>query len=419
MKPTFRSLAAAVAVSGVSLLQAGGFFIQENNSLLGQAFAGRGVDNGNVSTMFTNPANMSSVQKHAVHAQLTGILPSAKFTQTGGAETGNNGGNGAKNALVPALYLLGKVNEKVRVGLGITSPWGLTTKWNDGWVGRFFAIRSSIQTININPSISYKMNDQWAFGVGVSLEYMKANLSKDIPFTANPQARVNISGQDYAMGANLGLIYSPWTSTRFGLSWRSEVSHNLKGHVVYTGVPAAVAAARSEFRTGAATAAMRTPDIFNLSASHDCNAQWTILADAMFTKWDVLRQISVFHKDANRFLTPERLNWKNTWMLSAGVNYKPSKNWVLRLGGAWDQSPTRNDTRSFRLPENDRVWASTGVDYNWSDCTTIKVSYAHLFVKKTTIDQTLAAATAVNASTVSGRVKGSVDLIGLHFTHRW
>ena len=61
--------------------------------------------------------------------------------------------------LTPALSL----------GLGINAPFGLKTEYDSNWIGRFHAIKSEVRTINVNPSIAFKVNDQISLGAGSEL----------------------------------------------------------------------------------------------------------------------------------------------------------------------------------------------------------------------------------------------------------
>ena len=39
-------------------------------------------------------------------------------------------------------------------GLGVNAPFGLKTDYDDGWIGRYQALKSQIKTINVNPALS-------------------------------------------------------------------------------------------------------------------------------------------------------------------------------------------------------------------------------------------------------------------------
>ena len=44
-------------------------------------------------------------------------------------------------------------------------------------------------------------------------------------------------------------------------------------------------------------------------------------------------------------------NWRNTWRIGAGANYKLNEAWMMKGGIAYDQTPTNNTDRGVRLPD--------------------------------------------------------------------
>ncbi len=63
------------------------------------------------------------------------------------------------------------------VRLGVNAPFGLTTEYDSNWIGRYQAIKSKIETINVNPAISYKFGN-WAVGAGANYQHIKADFTK-------------------------------------------------------------------------------------------------------------------------------------------------------------------------------------------------------------------------------------------------
>ncbi len=108
----------------------------------------------------------------------TSIGPSFKFNNDGSLPAGNqplgNGGGDAGNLVcIPAMYLVVPINQQFAFGLGINVPFGLETEWDDGWIGRYQGLHSKVETININPALSWKINDQFTLGVGANWQRAK------------------------------------------------------------------------------------------------------------------------------------------------------------------------------------------------------------------------------------------------------
>ena len=69
---------------------------------------------------------------------------------------GNNGGDAGGFNFVPNMYVAIPINKQFAFGLGVNAPFGLTTEYDDGWIGRYQALKSEIKTINVNPAMSWQ-----------------------------------------------------------------------------------------------------------------------------------------------------------------------------------------------------------------------------------------------------------------------
>jgi long-chain fatty acid transport protein len=99
-------------------------------------------------------------------------------------------------------------------------------------------------------------------------------------------------------------------------------------------------------------------------------------------------------------------DWDDTWFVALGATYRPSPRVTARFGVAFDQSPTRNDTRTPRVPGQDRAWVSAGLQFAIGRNSSLDIAYTHLFVKDASID--LSAAEPDN--TFRGNLSGSFDV---------
>jgi len=401
-------MTAAGALLSTTQSNAAGYAIRETGNLLGQSFAGSAAIAGDVSTMAANPATMASLTKNQVAAFVSWINPSAKFSQTSATPHTGGNDNGGENAFVPAFYGAWDAHPNFKLGLAITSPFGLKTKYKSTWVGRYDTIKSSMQSFNVNPSAAFKINDEWAIGFGVSAQYVDVELIKAVR-TAGADATSRVRGHDLGMGANFGVTYEPMKGTRFGLAYRSVVSHGIDGHL-------SVKSSTGTTLIGEhAVTDLRTPDSLTFSASHEINPEWSVMGDIQWTGWSNFRTLKIKGANSGTLRQDQVFGWKSTMFYALGVNYKPNKDWVLRVGTAYDQTPTKTATRTAAIPDQNRIWASCGVDYNYGDAWTFKLAYAHLFVKKAAINFSTAANTALGgaATNYQGRFKSSVNMVGL------
>src|SRR4051812_2020109 len=244
---TFRRTRVAAALSGALLAVAGGqafgsaFALQEQNaSGLGHAYAGGAAAAEDVSTIFYNPAGLVRLQSMQVVVAGNVICPSARFNDSGSQAAafqplGGSGGDAGSCAVVPNLYLGVPFTDKWSFGLAVNVPFGLKTEYDSDWIGRFQAIESKLETINVNPVLSWEPTKNLTVGGGVSWQRAKATLTRKanyaagfaqgvgaavagglVPAAVAPaligsgfglQSDVRITGDDDAWGWNVGALW--------------------------------------------------------------------------------------------------------------------------------------------------------------------------------------------------------------------
>lgn len=378
----------AVAFSGTAA--AAGFqLLEQNASGLGNSYAGSAALAENASTIFYNPAGMTQLPGRNVSAGINAIRPSFSFTDTGSTgplgapATGGNGGDAAGEwSPLPNGYLSWQLDDRWFVGVGFGAPFGLKTEYEPDWVGRFHSIKFDIKTYNINPSVAYKVNDMLSVGAGVNWQRIEAEYIKRavVPvqnvgiFT--PLATNELESD--AWGWNVGATLQPRADTRFGVSYRSAIMHHADGtQTLRDGLNV----------NNTAKADVKLPDTLVLSAWHQLNDRWELLADVSRTGWSSIPRLTITNGSGQSdSLT---LKFRDTWRVALGANYKVSDAWKLKAGLAWDQSPVPDDAhRPASLPDNDRTWLSVGAQFRPDKDSTIDVGYAHLFVKDTKIHNT-------------------------------
>ena len=178
-------LAVAVASVGTAAQAASFQLIEQSASGQGSAYAGAAALGEDASTVYFNPAAMTRLSGQQIVVAGHVISPNAAFTNNGSTDalgsplTGPNSDTGDP-AFVPNFYYTAELANELYVGVGVNVPFGLATEYDDGWVGRYHALRSEITSININPSIAWKATDALSVGFGISIQYLELELTNNI-----------------------------------------------------------------------------------------------------------------------------------------------------------------------------------------------------------------------------------------------
>lgn len=437
------ALAAGVVAGSAAEVRAAGFAIVEQSaSGIGNAFAGGAASAEDASTIFYNPAGLMRLKGTQAIVGAHGINTSFVFDNNRSTHsltpvshqelTGDNGGNGGTLGLVPNLYVSSNSGNGWAFGLGVNAPFGLTTDWDKGWVGRYHALKSSVSVIDINPTLAVDLGAGVSLGVGFNAMYMSAELSQAIDFGASmnqPQqvdGKATLTADDWSYGLNVGLLWQVTENSRIGVQYRSRVTEQLDGTAEFD-VPDSVrtmlnslGGARATLYTDTdAGGTITLPDSASLSAYHRFSPQWAAMADATWTHWSVFNELRIKFENPAQEDSVTTENWKDAWRFSAGVTYNPTPAWPIRLGVAYDQTPVPNARhRTPRLPDNDRYWASIGTGYQLASWLSFDVGYTHLFVKDAEIDKEPIGEDASRGG-LKGTFENSADIFSAQAVLRW
>ncbi len=413
------TIAVALAMAGLTSTTAfaGGFGIgTQSGSGTGNAFAGGAAVADDASVAWSNPAGMTLLPMgKQVTAAAHFVLPSFQFTNNGSTSPGaGNGGDGGGWAMIPNGFFTMSINPNLRFGLALNVPFGLGTKYDAGWVGQTVALESDLKTININPSLAYKVSDKLSVGAGISVQRIEAKLTR---FTGvGVVGNAVLEADDVGYGFNLGAMIQATPSTRIGISYRSAIDYDLEGAATFTGTVGAAS-------NVGARASIKVPDSASLSVLSAMGSKWEVMADLTYTGWSSVKRLDVFRTAAaggavpgaaGSLVTSEIFNWKDTLRVGVGANYKMNEQTKLRFGLALDPTPTNNVDRTVRLPDQDRTWIAFGVQYKPSKEGVIEIGYAHEFIKDATVNNA-----GAGGSRLIGSFNSKADILSVQYSHKF
>ncbi len=442
-------LAAAVALASAALVSAQaaatGFQVREQSAkTLANAFSNAAAGAEDVSFMAYNPAAIGHIDGSQVAAGVSYIdatfeLHDAEASSVLGAPyTAGASGEGGESAWVPSFAAKTRLNDQWDLGLAIYSPYGLSTKYDEEWIGRYHAVETELKTIDIQPTLNYRATERLDLAVGLRAQYADATLSNAMDWATigaqeNPalaaqagqhNGMAKVTGDDWGYGYTLGALFQATDRTRFGISYRSEIDLTLEGDVDFSAETATgqsvIAGDPSTFNDGGGKAELTTPANLNLGIYHQLTDRLALMANAEWTEWSSFDELVVeFEDDTPDSTTTE--NWDDTWAFSVGANYALNRQWTLRGGLGIDRTPVPSaEYRTPRVPDADRRWASLGATYQPNENLGITAGYLHIFGDDVDMDQD-ATLTNENASrgNLSGEYEVEADVFALSVDYRF
>ncbi len=406
---------AAIAFGLAGKAHASGFGIREGSAdWLANAFAGETAKAYDASTAYANPAGMALLDRSEIDGDISLIAPEATFTGsnanplTGTPVSGTTGGNAISPAASGGLFGVWILSPDLRLGFGVTAPYGERVSYPFDFVGRYQSVVSSITDINLGLALSYRVDDRLSIGGGPTIDYFNARLTQalNIPrlsaLVGDPIADVH--GDDVGVGFNLGLLYRLTPSTRVGLDYRSRVEHDIDGtqSVSFPSLYAVLSPPTAAFLAAQNSSAKTTvtlPDSVSIGLYHDIDPNWAVMSDLEWTHWSLFRTLTIIPTGAFAQPTVIAENWRNTVFAGVGANYRASDDLTLQAGFSYDQSPVTDANRTSRVPDNDHFVLGFGVTYAVSPTLKLQLAYAHLFVPD--------GAVATSASPASGTLTGT------------
>lgn len=409
---------------------------EQNSSGLGNAYAGRTAIAEDASTSFYNPAGLVFINNPQFLGSL--VNPFASFdakskvvtrSSTGTAITQGKFKDDAGGYVpLPAMHFANKFNENWFYGFSVTVPYGLKTEYAKDTRFRYFATKSELKTIDMNPNVAYKFNNNWSVGAGVSAQYAKAKVNRqiDAALIAAGAENINFDGQahntadGWGFGYNLGVLFQPNTTTRIGFAYRSKIKHDVEGDIKIS-IPPGVLSAGTINALGLidqkATASVTLPEVISISSFKSLNSEWDVMGDITYTAWHRFKKLVIKYPDPTA-LADNRVEekFKDSFKIALGANYKYSKNLKVKFGTAFDDSPVADKHRNIRIPDSNRYWLSTGLQYLLDKNFTLDAGYSYIFVKSASVNEILLASPTAR---ITADYNSSIHLFGVQAVYNF
>jgi len=426
--------------SALSLAHADSFAVNEYSaSDLGRANTGRVTQTDDPAAAFGNPALMTAFDRPVVSLVVSGIIGNAEYEDRGSTDAlgnplGENTDGFLTNEAIPSGHAIFPLGDEVAVGLSITVPFGLSTDYDRNWPGRYQALTSELQAININPSLAYKITNTLSLGVGVSAQRIDAKLSSAIDFGAvcfsqadpgicaaagvvpqGADGMIEIEGDDWSYGWNAGLAWTPHPDWLIGLHYRSGIDQRLVGNADFT-VPANASflTATGAFNDTGGSAALNLPASTELGVRWQASPRTTLYANAQWTDWSGIQELRVIFDNPVQPDSVEELNYDDAGRYGFGGDYKISEQWIVRAGYAFDETPAPAQFRTARIPDNDRHIFAIGTTWTPNESWSMDAGYNRVKIEDADFDRT-----GTFGDRVLGTFSGHADVVSVSATRRF
>src|SRR3989442_709197 len=290
--------------------------------------------------------------------------------------------------IIPHFYITHRFkqwDERVSIGLGVYTPFGIVVDWPDNWQGRFNTTDARLRVTVYNLTVAYQVTPEFSAAVGIRIADAGAEFEQKFDF----ESKVLVHDLEaHPVGWNVGLLYHlKEISTSVGLQFRSELQAKFNGSADFTGPAGPPILENTKFHSS-----IKFPPQLILGISTKAIPRWTINADIEWEGWRTVGSIPKSFDDTGSGLIPQSsLNqrglrdWKNSYVFRIGAEYAATDQIALRGGFFYDQTPIPNETFEPTIPNADLYALTAGAGYRWED-TSVDIAYLFGFYEKRVTD---------------------------------
>jgi long-chain fatty acid transport protein len=364
----------AVAQSGYSA----GFALFEGSARgdgMGGAVVGLADD---PSAIFYNPAGITQLEGFEVMAGATLIRPSTEITTlTPAGEVTTSCIE--RDWVPPYAYATYQMNNRVWLGFGTYSRFGLGTAFDENWPGRYNNYNAVIKTLTLNPNVAFKVTDKFSLAAGGSAMWFDLKLQRKVPNPLTGQdIDFTLKGDSWGYGYNVAARYEVTKWMALGLAYQSEIKQSVEG------------SADIQVSSSDASGDVTLPAMVFSGIAFKPIEQLKLEIGAVYSQWSSYDELAITVDNPERIGMSSResvspKDWKDVWRYQAGVEYSFNKYVDLRLSYVFDETPDPDDKVDYIVPANDRDIFGIGTGLHWKDWT-LDVSYNYLIIRDRDVD---------------------------------
>jgi long-chain fatty acid transport protein len=359
MKRSFVVLLAAAAMLALAAgpVMAGAFRIPEAGAKamgFGNAFVGMADD---PSAVQFNPAGMTQLEGNQILVGVTSVTTDNSYADTSGTKSDAEAGSFLPPHFFYTNHLEDLGDGNWWLGLGVVAPFGLGTEWEVSTFD-FFATKTELELVKINPAMAYKLNDNVSLGFGLDYYHVMSLIyanNTDVPISGTQRMWMEqeLSGDGDSYGFNVAAHYTASDQLRVGFAYRSGTDLDVDGDVSLGGTKA-----------GSGSTTLKLPATAALGVAFVPADKWSVNLDLDWTGWSSYDELVIDAVIGGMpVVIPQAKDYDDTIAYRIGAQYQLNDTWALRAGYLMEKSPIPEDTYEPRLPGGDRTGFSVGTGY--------------------------------------------------------
>jgi long-chain fatty acid transport protein len=346
----------------------------------GMAGAGRAAMSLDAAALASNPAAIGGLPESTITAAVMPIELDFEFRGT--AQTPAHATNEQGVSTVPALYAVYR-DDRLTYGIGAYSYLGLSFDAGNEWEGRRVIEKAGLETFNIAPAAAWAVTDKLTVGASIAAQIARPEarmaLASDAiyygPPAGLPDGQLELSGDSWGVGGQLGLTFEPTDSVRTGLAWTAPVDHSVLLDVKARGLHPLLAAMLPSLQP--ARLEFTLPQQLLLGVAHEADDGTTLSLGLSWQDWSKFGEARLKLPSQSAPMFPSGL--KDTWGASVGLRRAITDGWVGSAGIAYESSPATDGGVPAYCPVAEQWAISAGIEHPISDAIRLRAGMSVVF----------------------------------------
>lgn len=410
---------AAVLISFLpSHLAATGFRLPDQDAFAvarGEAFVATA---NNPSAVYYNPAGITQLEGQNLRTGLYGLDIETTYNSPFGGSFENERD---RHVIPQFFYTFSPDDVPLSFGVGVFSPFGLSSRWPDDTGFRTVATQGSIQYLTINPVVAWKVRPDLSIAAGLTFNDVDLDLQQGLIWPDQPFDRFMFKGDGWDVGFNLGAMWKPHEKVSLGVSYRSETTVGLEGETEYYNTVAIPGVGVPSFPKQEVDADLSFPfpSLLIFGVSYRPTPDWNLEFNADYADWSRLGTVNIKQENGFDSLIPQdvpiTLDWESSWYYEFGVTHYMKNGWSVSAGYIYNENSVSDAHYSPLVADLNRHFLSVGAGYQ-GKILSFDIAYQYGYGPKRTVSGSEPSGTGQTADGEYGfRSHALAASVGWHF----
>jgi len=334
---------------------------------LGTASAGRAAMAADASTVASNPAGMSLLDRSQLLGAAGALLPSVNFDVAPQTTTsGGGGGNAGVFTPLASFFYVYKLSDRLRIGMGSYSDYGLGGDFGKKWFGRYYVTSESLSSTKVSPEIAYTVNEWLSVGAGFSFGVGRLGFQSKINtlLPRNPDGGLSIESWDEAFGGNVGILLRPISKLRLGFIYQSPEDYKFGFRPHITGLGKIASEIRQRIGGTKINVPLTEPQRIMASALYEITPRLSLMGNIGWQNWSAFAEFPVgVSTSAKQTSVTANLHFSDTCSIAIGQQFRIAEKWLWSAGFAYDSAPVSKPNRIAVMAIDRQLRYGTGIQY--------------------------------------------------------